>query len=557
MGPPWDREVDFIIVGSGAASIVAALLLKSSGLTSVIFEQTDMFGGSTAMSGGVIWIPNNPVMRRSGVEDSYEEARAYLDACVGEVGPASSPERRDTFLREGPKVVEFLESHGMKFVHPEGYSDYHEGELPGGKSRSRSLVGAIFDARKLGRWAKKLRRNSERDIPVILSEIHDLAMNRRGLRSLLATIRVGTRLARIKLGQDIVGTGGALQGRLLEIALREKIEIHLSAPVVDLVSEDGEVTGVLAQIGGRQIRVGARRGVLLNTGGFSRNARMRDEYLPKPTSVEWSNANPGDNGSGIEMAQRLGADVALMDSAWWVTISILPDGTKLIHPFDMGKPYLIMVDQNGDRYVNEATSYVHVGNTMYEHNRGAPAVPSWIILESRHRKRYFWAAFPPGEPPAEWLASGYMKKADTIADLARVCDLPEERLTATVDRFNSFARRGYDEDFKRGLSAYGSNWQGDRGVQPNGTLGPIEEPPFYAVKVFPGDVGTAGGIMTDERARVLKPDGSIIPGLYATGNAAASILGKAYPGAGASIGAAMVFGWVAARDASNMNNIEK
>jgi 3-oxosteroid 1-dehydrogenase len=217
----------------------------------------------------------------------------------------------------------------------------------------------------------------------------------------------------------------------------------------------------------------------------------------------------------------------------------------------MGKPYCIMVDQRGDRYVNEATSYVTVGNAMYTHNERTPAVPSWMILESRHRNRYFWAAFAPGPPPKDWITSGYMKQADTIADLARLCSIEPARLEATVQRFNGFARSGMDRDFRRGLSAYGYDWQGDRTIKPNGTLGAIEKPPFYAVRILPGDVGTCGGLLTDEHGRVLRDDGEAIPGLYATGNTTASLLGKSYPGAGASIGASLVFGWIAAHHAAN------
>jgi 3-oxosteroid 1-dehydrogenase len=546
----WDDEVDFIITGSGAASLTAATVMEAAGLKALILEKTDMFGGSTAMSGGVIWIPNNPVMRRVGVADSYDEAKAYLDACVGDVGPASSKAKRDAFLREGPKVVEFLERRGMKFIHPEGYSDYHEGELPGGKSRSRSLVAAVFDARELKDWRSKLRRNSERDIPVSLAEIHDLAMNRRGLRSWLATMRVGLRLLRMKLGQDIVGTGGALQGRLLKIALAAGVDLRLCAPVQELLIEEGAVAGVRAILNGKSVRIRARCGVLLNTGGFSHNQRMRAANLPQPTNVEWTCANPGDTGDGIEMAAALGAATALMDAAWWVSISILPNGTKLIHPFDMGKPYCIMVDQRGDRYVNEATSYVTVGNAMYKHHGSAPSVPSWMILESRHRNRYFWAAFAPGNPPKDWITSGYMKQADSIVDLARQCEIEPSRLEATVQRFNGYANSGMDHDFHRGLSSYGYHWQGDRTIKPNGTLGAIEKPPFYAVNLFPGDVGTCGGLLTDECARVIRKDGEPIAGLYATGNTTASLLGKSYPGAGASIGASLVFGWIAAHHAA-------
>jgi 3-oxosteroid 1-dehydrogenase len=550
MKSAWDDEVDFIITGSGAASLTAATVMREAGLKALILEKTAMFGGSTAMSGGVIWIPDNPVMRRAGVSDSYNEAKSYLDACVGNVGPASSDAKRHAFLTQGPKVVEFLERRGMKFVHPEGYSDYHEGELPGGKSRSRSLVGAVFNARELGAWRTKLRRNSERDIPVSLAEIHDLAMNRRGLHSWLATLRVGIRLLRMKLGQDIVGTGGALQGRLLKIALASGVDLRMSSPVQELLTEQGAVVGVRAVVEGKSLRIRAKRGVLLNTGGFSHNEQMRKTYLPQPTNAEWTCANPGDTGDGIEMALALGASTALMDAAWWVSISILPNGTKLIHPFDMGKPFCIMVDQRGDRYVNEATSYVTVGNAMYAHNKTAPAVPSWMILESRHRNRYFWAAFAPGSPPKDWISSGYMKQADTIANLARQCNIEPPRLEATVQRFNDFARSGVDKDFHRGVSAYGYNWQGDRTIKPNGTLGAIEKPPFYAVRIFPGDVGTCGGLLTDEHGRVLGKDGGPILGLYATGNTTASLLGKSYPGAGASIGASLVFGWIAAHHAA-------
>lgn len=549
----WDEEFDVIIVGSGAAAFTAAVVVSEAGKRPLILEKTDMVGGSTAMSGGVLWAPNNSLMKRAGVEDSYERARTYLDACVGDVGPASTPERRHAFLTEAPRLVDYLIRRGMKWIYAAGYADYHETEKPGGLASGRSIVGKILDARELGEWQHKLRRNIERgNFPLELGELHDMAMAGRTWRSKLAMGRMALRLFRMKLGQDLVGTGSAIQGRLLQIALARRVPIRIATPITQILVENGRVAGVAVQAGSGIRRLRARDAVLLNSGGFGRNAAMRTKYLPQPTSPEWTNANPGETGEVLEMAAELGAQTALMDQCWWVTTSILPDQSHLIHPFDMGKPYCIMVDGTGRRYVNEATSYVAVGNRMYERQAEAPAVPSWLLIDSRHRNRYFWGAFAPGEPPADWIASGYMKRASTIDDLARQCAIDSATLNATIQRFNGFAHAGVDGDFGRGNSAYDRCWLGDPDVEPNGTLGGIEEPPFYAVKVFPGDVGTCGGLLTDELSRVLSSDGTAIPGLYAAGNVTASVLGRAYPGAGASIAAGMVFGFIAARHAAGV-----
>jgi 3-oxosteroid 1-dehydrogenase len=218
----------------------------------------------------------------------------------------------------------------------------------------------------------------------------------------------------------------------------------------------------------------------------------------------------------------------------------------------MAKPHSIVVDQGGERYMNEATSYVDVGNAMYARNEQTPAIPSWYIVDSRHRRRYRFGGLPPGSPPAHWLSSGYMIEAATLAELARKCGIDAERLDATVKRFNQFALAGVDEDFGRGASAY-NRFFGDPSHKPNASLGTIEKGPFYAVKLYPGDVGTSGGLVTDEFARVLRKDGTFIPGLYAAGNAAAPVVGASYPGAGASIASSLVFGFVAARHALDVD----
>jgi len=542
----WDESADVVIVGSGAGSVCAALVVRDAGLRPLIVEKDAQIGGSTALSGGVLWVPNNPVMKRAGVRDSYEDAKAYLDACAGPYVSGSTPERRHAFLVEGPKMVEYLERHGMQWVHAEGWSDYHEGEYPGGVARSRSLVAQIFDMRRLGSWRNLVRRSLRP--PLRLYEASDLFLWGKTWRSKVAMARVAWRLMLRRLGFDLVGTGMAVQGRLFEIALRAKIPLWNEALVTGLITEGARVAGVLVRRHGRDVRVRAERGIIIDAGGFARNAAMRQQYQPKPTSVDWTNSNPGDTGEVIQMAMALGAAVAIMDLSWWNSVSLRPDGTRSINVMDIAKPYAIVVDAKGQRFVNEATSYVAVGIAMYQRQQQAQAVPSWAIIESRHRRDYGWGGVKPGPPPQEWLDSGYMIKAQTIEDLADRCGIDALGLKATIERFNKFARDGVDHDFGRGKSAY-SRFLGDPTVKPNHSLGAIEQPPFYAVKIFPGDVGTAGGLVTDEFARVQRKDGSIIPGLYATGNSTATVVGRSYPGAGASIAAAAVFGYIAAKHA--------
>lgn len=542
-----EATFDLIVVGSGAGAVCAALLAQSRGLRPLIVEKTDKFGGSTALSGGIAWIPANPVMTRAGVTDSEQQASQYLDACAGPPGKGSSRARRAAFLREGPRAVEFLEQCGMQFVHCEGYSDYHEGEYPGGLARGRAFEAKMFDLRELGSWAGRLRRHEGAfGVPISVAEMAQVALDGRTLKSRAAFMKVGWRMMRNRLGKQLVRMGAAFQGRLLAIALQRNVEIWTSAAVTGLLTHDGAVVGVKVSKDGREQPLCARRGVLIDAGGFSHNTAMRAAHLRAGADTAWTVANPGDTGEMQLMAMQLGAATAMMDEAWWIPSSRLPNGTFVFNnPLEMAKPHCIMVDGSGERYVNEATSYVALGINMYERHKSVPAVPSWLILDSRHRSKYRWGGVRRGVPPAEWIASGYMKKSDTVAGLAAQCGLDSVRLRATVERFNRFARAGVDEDFARGVSAHHRFW-GDPTQSPNPSLGTIEKPPFYAVAVHVGEVGTAGGLVTDEHARVLKQDGSPIAGLYATGNSTASVLGRSYPGPGASIGASLVFGYIAA-----------
>ncbi|MFL9856584.1 FAD-binding protein [Paraburkholderia madseniana] len=564
----WDASYDFVVVGSGGGSMCAALACKTAGKEALIIEKQGKVGGSTGYSGGVWWLPNNHVMKRHGVNDSYERARQYFDAAVTYQGPGTSAARREAYLRTGPKMAEFLEQQGMQFVYADGWSDYYD-TLPGGEPRGRSLLAKLFDIRELGEWAPKLSRYKGPSIPANSNEFTELFLLKRTWGGKRKAMQLAGRMLYQKItGKELVSNGAALQGRMLKMALRADIPIWTDTPVRELIVEEGRVTGVVAIRNGREMRVRAREGVLLNAGGFSHNADMRRKYQPQPSSSNWTNANPGDTGEVLEAAVGLGAAVDCMEEAWWVVTSLgpnetlpegarAPDGSPLpfMHHLDLSLPFSIMVDQDGERFCDEAGAYMEIGQRMYRRQKETgKAVPAWVVMDSRQRKYYPWGSAMQGQIPQQWLDSGYMIKAGSIEELAAKCGIDAAGLQETVTRFNGFCATGVDSDFGRGSRAF-DRCHGDPTIKPNPNLGPIEQAPFYAVRMYPGDVGTAGGLVTDEYARVLKEDGSLIPGLYATGNCTASVVGRCYPGAGSSIGASFVFGYIAALHASGAQTI--
>jgi 3-oxosteroid 1-dehydrogenase len=559
----WDEVADLVIVGSGGGSMCAALAAKRLGKRALIVEKQALIGGSTGFSGGVWWVPNNAVMKRAGEADTAERARQYLDAVVDYDGPGTTPARRDAFIRTGPKMVDFLEREGMKFVYADGWSDYYD-ELPGGEPRGRSLLAELFDTRELGEWEARLSRYKGFNLPVPTDQFPALMLAKHTWSGRKAALALVGRIIKGKLtGARLAGAGAAIQGRMLQIALREQLPIWTESPLADLIVEGGRVSGVAVRRAGALVRVQARDGVLLNVGGFSRSAAMRERFQPRPSSHTWTNANPGDTGEGIEMAMGLGAAVDCMDEAWWVVTSLGPDGRPpkpggyasdgtplpFMHHLDLSLPHSMMVDQLGERFCDEAGAYMEIGQRMYRRERETgKAVPSWVVMDSRQRARYPWGTAQPGQVPQEWLDSGYMIKADSIEALAARTGIDADGLRRTVERFNGFCRTGVDADFGRGSRAF-DRCHGDPTVKPNPNLGAIEQAPFYAVRMYPGDVGTAGGLVTDEHARVLGEGGAVIDGLYATGNCTASVVGRCYPGAGASIGASFTFGYIAAHHA--------
>jgi 3-oxosteroid 1-dehydrogenase len=384
-----------------------------------------------------------------------------------------------------------------------------------------------------------------------MNEAPAAELSGRTVRSAVTIAKVAGRTIKAALkGQKVYGSGVALQGWMLRAAVSADIPVWTSTPVTELIRDDtGRVIGVTATRNGRRLRIRARRGVLLNSGGFAHNDAMRGKYGRQPASTEWTVANEGDTGEIIEEAMRLGAATDLMDEAWWIPSSLQPDGSAMYAVYERSKPHAILVDGSGQRYVNEAASYMEVGQAMYERNASVSAIPSWWIMDSRNRRRYMWGMTPGGITPRGWYSSGYIRKAGSLEELAAQCNIDAAGLVRSVTRYNESAVDGKDPDFNKGERAHDRRF-GDPRVKPNPCVAPVSKPPFYAIALYPGDVGTCGGLLTDELARVLDTSGKAIDGLYATGNCTASVVGRTYPGAGASIGASFTFGWIAAQHMS-------
>ena len=544
-----DETFDFVIVGSGGGSMCAALVMKAAGLKPLILEKTDLFGGTTAKSGGIMWVPNNRFMKRDGVADSTERAMTYLDHVVGDHNdpPGASRDRRLAYVTQAPLMIDFLVDQGLELNRHPYWPDYYD-DRPGGLKEGRTVFAELFDASVLGEHRSKLRPNFV-PVPVKSQEMWDLPLMKRTWRGKWTMAKLAGRMAIAKLtGRHWVGSGAALQGRMFHKALQAGVDMRTHAGVERLHTDDaGKVTGVLARIDGQERRIAARRGVLINAGGFAHNQAMRDKYQPG-TSAEWTATCPGDTGEMIEEMMRIGAAIAQMEEMVGNQAALppeLPDRIALVVS-EIAKPHSLVVDQSGQRYTNETQSYMSFCQAMLERSRTVPAVPSWLIFDSEYMARYMVAGTLPGtKKPKVWYDRGWLKSGPTIAALATQCGIEPASLTATVDRFNRFARSGRDEDFHRGGRAY-DRFLGDRTQTPSPAMGPVEKAPFYAYQFYPGDVGTYGGVITDSDARVLREDGSAIEGLYATGTSTASVMGRAYPGAGASVGPSFVWGYVAA-----------
>ena len=531
--------------------MAAALAAARRGLDTVLVEKSSYFGGSTARSGGGVWIPGNYALREAGQVDADDvtESKRYLEAIVGDVVPR---ERRETFIDRGPEVMDFLREHTpVRFAWVPEYADYLP-ERPGGRVRGRSVEPVPMDARFLGEELAHLHppyTKAPANLIVTQADFRKISLGLRTIRGPITMVRVIlSRIVNSLRGRKMYAMGNALAIGLRQGLVEAGVPVEYDTELRDLLVEDGRVVGATVLRDGVEHTVRARRGVILGSGGFEKNLELRERFQPKPTSTEWTTGAASNTGAGHLAGMAIGADTALMDDAWWGPTIPLPRGPWFALA-ERNLPGSIIVNGAGQRFMNEALPYVEATHAIYAGEAtGVPHVPSWLIADQRYRNRYLFAGLSPRQAfPGRWYKYGTVKKAESLEKLAAEIGLPPESLRATVERFNAFARTGVDEDFHRGESGY-DKYYSDPTVKPNPSLHVIDQGPFYAVKIVPGDLGTKGGLVTDEKARVLRPDGSVIEGLYAAGNVSAAVMGHTYAGPGATIGPALVFGYLAAED---------
>jgi succinate dehydrogenase/fumarate reductase flavoprotein subunit len=551
---------DVVVVGSGAAGLTAALTARKLGLSVLVVEKESLFGGTSARSGGWLWIPASPLAVREGVTDSIEDARTYLRS---EAGNHFDSEKVDAFLQNGPEMVSFLEREtAVRFFLSREFPDYHPNG-PGGASGGRSIGTEPFDARELGPHLAQLRRPLQETTFLGMSigsgtEIRHFFNVTRSVVSAAYVARILARYGRdlIRHGRGMrLTNGNALIARLAKTAFDLDIPVWVSTPVTELVRDNGAVRGVVVERDGRSIEIEATRGVVLAAGGFSHDGKRTQTHYPQfgRRADHLSPTAPGATGDGLRLGESAGGwvDRALANPAAWAPVSIVKrrDGSEGLFPHfvDRPKPGIIAVSKMGRRFVNEANSYHDFIIALLRECAQSDEDAAYLICDHTAIRRYgmgFAKPFP--VPILHHIRSGYLMRARTIEDLAGQIGVGPAKLGQTIAEYNSHARRGEDPLFGKGSTAY-NRFLGDPEHKPNPCVAPIERGPFYAIKVLPADIGTYAGIKTDRHARVLDADGRPVAGLYAAGNDAASIMGGNYPGGGITLGPGMTFGYIAAR----------
>lgn len=544
-------EYDVIVVGSGAAGLTAAVTAKQKGLSVLLIEKTDQFGGSTALSGGAVWIPNNIYLQEAGLKDTAQEAEDYLNATVGDSSPK---EVRVAYLERGIEMIQFLRDNTrVHWSYISGYSDYYPTHK-GGKAEGRSIEAELFNLKKLGKMYPYLRRSQidSMGMVVMAKEFHKLNMVGRTFGGMLQAIKVGMRFFRQTLSFGTykpASLGEALIARLMRSYQDLDGEIWLSSPFTDLIKDtDGSIVGIELKKEGQLIKVKANKGVIFGSGGFSHNQILREKYLPHPTDTEWTLASEGQTGDFIEPALRVGAKLAVMDRVWGTPTAILKGKPAFMPVAERAIPGMIIVDQEGNRYQNEVTPYHEFVDRMYGHiktKKENKSIPSWFIFDQRSKNRYLiLGQLPFMSFPKKWTNEGFVKKADSIEALAKMVDVSESNLKKTIAQYNKYVKENDDKEFKRGQTAH-DRFYGDPKLR-NPNLQVLDKAPFYAIAFYPGDIGTKGGVTINKHGQVLDTKGRPIKGLYAAGNASAAVMGNTYPGPGATIGPAMVFGYLSA-----------
>lgn len=546
MNDEADQVVDVLAIGAGPGGLVAAMVAQVNGLEPLVIEKTAFVGGTSTKSFGALWFADNPRQHAVGAQDSTESAREYLKAVTDASGSAT-PERQKAYLEAGPRMLSFLEKQGLEFF-IDHYPDYYP-EATGGALDGRMLNSPLFDARRLGQAQGLVDPPAPLPMGLVVESLADMKkMALAGTSAKMARAAVGVVARSYWLkarGVKPRTLGSAYVCQLLFAARKLDVPIELQTEMTDLVVEDGRVVGAIVRSGATTRRIRARHGVLLDTGGFARDIGLREKFGPHPASTDWTLTAAGDTGDGYRATAALNAATDNLDEAYWLPLLVGADGKPQMFLAERHLPHSIIVDSSGSRFGNEASNYMEFGRAMYERQRTVPAVPAWLIVDSRHRRSYSLGTALPMTEPRKWLRSGHLKKAGSLRELAIKCGIDPAGLEAQVESFNEAARLGEDPQFHRGQSAYDRVY-GDARMRPNPCLGTLEKGPFYAAQVIPGDLGMAGGVRTDEVGAVLSEDGTAIPGLYACGTVAASAMGRVYAGGGISLGQTSVFGFLAA-----------
>lgn len=553
-------ECDVLVAGSGASGMSAAITARYRGLDVLIVEKEPRFGGTTARSGGWLWIPGTSLAKAYGIEETPEQARTYLRH---EAGNNFDAARVDAFLSAGPEAVDFFTTKtALRFDMPLVFPDYHA-EAPGGAQGGRSMVTRPFDGRELREQIKTLGM----PLPeltvfgMMLGSGKEIIHFMRVTKSLASAMYVAKRLSRhlmdvLRYGRGMTLTNGnALAGRLAKSAQDLKIPMWLSSPMRELTVENGAVTGAIVSREGRDVRVRARQGVVLACGGFPHEVERRKKMFPHaPTGTEHYSPGPtGNTGDGLRLAESAGGHVEnrLPNAAAWVPVSLTTrkDGSKGVMPhfIDRAKPGVIAVMRDGKRFTNEGNSYHDFVQAMVKAAKPGEEIASYLVCDHQTLRKYGLGCVPPFPMPlGHHLNTGYLLRGDTLEALAAKAGIDAKAFAETVKQFNVTAPQGHDAAFGKGSKAY-NRYQGDAMHGPNPCIAPIENGPYYAIKMVIGDLGTYAGIVTDENARALDAEGRVIPGLYAAGNDMASIMGGNYPGAGITLGPALTFGYIAGR----------
>jgi len=557
-----EETVDLLVVGSGGGGMTAALAAHDRGAKVLIIEKDQQYGGSTAMSGGALWIPNNHLMADGGIEDSTEEARTYLQ---NKTAGLVAEDRLEAYLKYSVEMAKYLcEKTQVELQSLPSYADYYP-EAPGGKPGARTIEPKNLDARRLGKEFHRMREPHPmclimKRVAMTALQANTLLTRAPGWQKLVYGMMFKYAVdfaGRLQSPRDrTLACGNALIGMLRLSLMDRDIPLWLNTPARELIIEDGRVAGVLAEREGQIVTIRANKGVVLGAGGFESNQEMREKYLPSPTKEEWTSGTPYNTGDGIQMGMKAGAALDIMDHAWWSPNAMVPgeDRARMIL-VERSLPRSVIVNKRGERFVNEAAPYIDIVYAMYEKNTPeAPSVPAYLVFDGEFRKKYPCGPVLQSSQQPDWmlpkaLKEGYLVKDETLAGLAEKMGIDAAGLQETAKKMAEYAGTGKDPDFHKGDSIY-DRYYGDPTMEPNPCLGPMDKPPFYGVVVQAGDLGTKGGLKTDARARVVTEAGEAIPGLYAIGNCSASVMGHTYPGAGSTIGPAATFGYVAALDAT-------